>query len=230
MREPIEAKTGFAEVVADVKSVLLKGPTAVRDWLAESDHDDIICIKNAASVVVATNPAFQRRLTDGQDPIGRHSLDLIDPSSRSASKLSDELVAGPTREIEFVYEARGGDGATYEMRCYKWSLRDLEEPSWAIGMVNRRVARLSQRSPWISLCKQGRYDAFRQLSESDRWVCQQLAQGRSSIEIGRDMGLTRRAIEMRKRKVLDALGLETVADLIRLMVRLHDGGYVDLGL
>lgn len=44
------------------------------------------------------------------------------------------------------------------------------------------------------------------------------------------LGMTTRAVELRKQKAFANLGVEKAVDLTRLLVRLQDRGYLDLGL
>jgi DNA-binding NarL/FixJ family response regulator len=61
-------------------------------------------------------------------------------------------------------------------------------------------------------------------------LCRQTALGVSSRELGERLSMTTRGVELRKQKAFSKLGVAKAVDLARLLTRLQDRGYLDLGM
>jgi DNA-binding NarL/FixJ family response regulator len=75
----------------------------------------------------------------------------------------------------------------------------------------------SVREKLRNLQRQGKTAAS--LSNREREVIKQIAQGRSSKEIGRIMNISPRTVDTYRKRLMDKLDLHTLADVVRYAVR-----------
>ena len=195
-----------------------------------ADCTDCVYLKNPSGVLLAVNEPYRDFFSRQANPVGRNAQTFLDASIADVANQSDAMVIGSAQSLEFEHIGRGSDGATYKMQTHKRPLRDLGEPGLAILGVTRPVARLAPTKDGEALDFSEKFRRFSALSQRDQWICQQIAAGLSSRQIGEELELTRRAVELRKQKALQQLGVDSGVDLVKLMVRLQDRGFVDLGL
>lgn len=200
------------------------------DTLREEADGECAFIKNTEGVLLWGTQAFRDFFAGGADPIGRHAESFLDPSYYDTSRQSDAMVLSLARRLEIEHEGRGPDGCTYLLHTSKHALQDTATPGLAILGISRPVAKVAESGDDAPLTLVARCKVFHGLSERTQWICQQIALGRSSRQIGDDLGISRRAVELQKEKAFRALGVGKGVELVRLLVRLQDRGYVDLGL
>lgn len=192
--------------------------------------DECVFIKNGRGVVVYANAAHRGFFTPEESPIGRTGHAFLDSSIIPAAEKLDELILHGCPYAETEHYGCGPDGRRYRLRTHKRSLAPLGAPGLAILGVTRVLSADQDESgsPRMSLAQHA--ERFRALSERDQEVCRKTALGASSRQLGEEMGLTTRGVELRKQKAFARLGVAKAVDLARLLTRLQDGGYVDLGL
>jgi FixJ family two-component response regulator len=68
------------------------------------------------------------------------------------------------------------------------------------------------------------HDCFETLTPRERGVFEKLITGASNKEVGRKLGISPRTIEIHRARILKKLGVKSVADLVRMAMRLgiHD--------
>ncbi len=62
---------------------------------------------------------------------------------------------------------------------------------------------------------------FEALTAREREVCLRVAQGRLNKEIAQELGTAEKTIKVHRGRVMEKLGVETVAELVRLVDRLQ---------
>jgi FixJ family two-component response regulator len=66
--------------------------------------------------------------------------------------------------------------------------------------------------------------AFGRLTLRERQVCLKVAEGMLNKQIGSEFGTTEKTIKAQRGKAMQKLGIQSVADLVRLVERLHSSG------
>jgi DNA-binding CsgD family transcriptional regulator len=79
-------------------------------------------------------------------------------------------------------------------------------------VLERSVPIVAKRSS-----EHGRFDA---LTPRERDVFEKLITGASNKEVGRQLGISPRTIEIHRARILKKLGVKNVADLVRMAMRL----------
>jgi RNA polymerase sigma factor (sigma-70 family) len=67
-------------------------------------------------------------------------------------------------------------------------------------------------------------EAFSTLTERERQVCLRVAQGMLNKQIGSEFGTTEKTIKVHRGRVMQKLGAQSVADMVRLVERLRSAG------
>lgn len=216
-----------ANAYAYVKSELAAGRT---DFSAFTGWQDGVCIKNADGVVVYSNAAHSETFVRGGSPIGRTAQSYLDPAMAQRSDAIDSLLMGGVPYVHCEHSGHGPDGSSYRVEAHKRSLQDLNKPGFATLVVLRLLERSESPSADMQLTLTAAADRFRNLTERDQEICRLTALGVSSRELGDRLNMTTRGIELRKQKAFAKLGVAKAVDLARMLVRLQDRGYLDLGL
>ena len=81
-----------------------------------------------------------------------------------------------------------------------------------------------ERSEPIVAKRSSEHDRFDTLTPRERDVFEKLITGASNKEVGRKLGISPRTIEIHRARILKKLGVRSVADLVRMAMRLgiHD--------
>ncbi|QDT67108.1 hypothetical protein MalM25_00050 [Planctomycetes bacterium MalM25] len=190
--------------------------------------EDCVSIKNPAGVVVHCNTAHRRALSPQESPLGRTAHAYLDPSFAHRIEAIERLIGDDCPFLECEHSGRAPDGAYVRIHSRKRSLRELGNSGLSVLSVMRIIDRdesIPKRLDLAALCNK-----YRELSQRDQEICRLTASGASSRELGELMDLTTRGVELRKQKAFAHLGVAKAVDLARLLVRLQDGGYLDLGL
>ena len=221
----------FQEVVEQALQIVTDA--VANDWKqvqALDDLPDAVYIKNSEGVLVEVNHVYRDTFCPHGSPVGRLGTAFLDKLTIDVSIHTDSLILNGSNHLECEHTGRDAAGQFWLLRTHKRSLASLGDPGLAILGITRRLHPLEDATahPRMQLAEQ--HLRFRELDETDRVICQQLASGSKVREIADSLGLTSRAVEQRKRKILEALKLEQTLDLVKLLVRLQDSGFVDLGL
>lgn len=200
------------------------------DFSAFESWRDGVCIKNADGVVVFSNPAHSRVFVRGGSPIGRTAQSYLDPAMAQRCEAVDALLMGGVPYVQLEHSGHGPDGSSYRVQAHKRSLQELNHPGFATLTVLRLLERSESPNASMQLSLTSAAERFRNLSERDQEICRLTALGVSSRELGDRLGMTTRGIELRKQKAFAKLGVAKAVDLARMLVRLQDRGFLDLGL
>ncbi|MEQ8847200.1 PAS domain-containing protein [Botrimarina sp.] len=192
--------------------------------------EDCVHIKNAEGILVYVNDAHRDWFTPGASPLGRHCEAFLDPVIAGTAVKLDEMVMAGCPYIECEHYGPGPSGESYHMLTHKRSLRSLGTPGLAVLGLTRLLAHDGDGPTQQHVDLACAAAKFRALAESDREICRLTVTGVSSREVAERFDMTTRAIELRKQKAFAALGVGKAVDLTRLLVRLQDRGYLDLGL
>lgn len=230
--EDSESLRPLSEVAEAAYEIISKALDRGSDEFLElNEFSESISLKNANRVVVFSNEAHRIDFSPATSPIGRTSHTYLDPVVAERAETLQSLVLGGCSFAECEHSGPGPDGTIYRMVFHKRSLQSLGAPGLAILCVTRIISReasgdaASNRLDLAASCTQ-----FRDLSDRDQEICRLTALGVSSRELGERLGMTTRGIELRKQKAFAQLGTAKAVDLARLLVRLQDRGYLDLGL
>ena len=219
-------------LIADEIEVLLTtlGSDGEHDFSPLSEYDECVFLKNADGVCIYSNKAHRQLFTPSGSPIGRTASAYLDPLSTTLSDRQDALLIDGCRYVECEHTNVGPDGVLYKMLTHKRSLQSLNTPGLAILGIIRLERQngsdaISLRLDLATACAR-----FRELSARDQELCRQTALGVSSRELGERLNMTTRGVELRKQKAFSKLGVAKAVDLARLLTRLQDRGYLDLGM
>ncbi len=69
---------------------------------------------------------------------------------------------------------------------------------------------------------------FESLTPRERQVCVRVAQGMLNKQIGGEFGTTEKTVKVQRGRVMEKLGAQSVADLVRLVERLRASGHLPL--
>jgi FixJ family two-component response regulator len=70
--------------------------------------------------------------------------------------------------------------------------------------------------------REARRSRFEELTPREREVCRLVAQGRLNKQIAAELGAAEKTIKVHRGRVMEKLGMESVAELVRFVDRLQD--------
>ncbi|MEN1678575.1 MAG: hypothetical protein AAGJ46_03210 [Planctomycetota bacterium] len=228
MAVSLQNRIAFANRVKEICGVVADEASSQESLVtALNGFQQPVFIKNAERVLVVTNKAFDDFFAEGSGA-GRHANSFLHPSFRAASNLTDELILSGSDEIDCVHNGVANDGFAYLCLIHKRSLAWLGRPGFRIIGVIQPMERLEASSPRFQLRRLA--TVYRRLDPKDQDLCRLVVLGRSSSEIGDELGMTGRNVEIRRKKAFESLGVKKPVDLARLLVQLQERGELDLGL
>lgn len=231
MTKRLKYRTTFQDAVLGITKLVFEGLQENRTQLEKiHDAEDCVYVKNEEGTLTWVNQAYKRLFSSTESPVGRHAKAFIDPSILDTSKHTDALILSGSDHLECDHTGSASDGQHYLMRTYKRSLRPLKQPGYVILGITRPLELLpeNQTDPRAALVQAAA--AFRELDERDQEICRQIALGATSAEIGKALGMSGRNVDIRRKNGFAALGIEKPVELVRVLVRLQERGYLDLGL
>lgn len=232
---PLEPQTSaapdppFPEAVARAFDV-------VRKWIADpklagelDEMPDGVFVRNLERTLVLSNTAYRNLFEPGKASTGRSSRVYLSSDLARISDASDALLLEGVKSIEMHHEFEGTPGQRYDMVVHKRLLLGPEHPPYLVGVLRLLTQHESgSQSPPVDLRTAARVvGAF---DEVDLKICRGICGGATNQALSGDLGMTTRAIEMRRHKILGQLGLSHTVELVKLLVRLQDRGYLDLGI
>lgn len=206
----------------------------VQGWMEDpnraSDLDDLIdgvFVRNMDKTLILSNRSYRELFLPGSAIPGRSSQYYLAPDVAKTSEATDAILFEGARWIEWERPFDLGDGRRADLRIHKCVLRGPTHPPLLIGVIRRigepieaGVARDMETSARVV----GGFDA------ADLRICRGICAGSTNQALSAELGMTTRAVEMRRQKILSQLGLSHTVELVKLLVRLQDRGYLDLGI
>lgn len=231
MERSFSFRITFQQAVQEITEAVFAGLQGDRMRLEQiHEHEDCVYLKNEEGTLTLVNDAYLKFFSGPESPIGRHAKSFLDSTIIDVSKHTDALILAGSDHLECDHTGAGADQQTYMLRTYKCSLRPLKQPGFAILGITRPLQMIGEEKTTPRAIMAQLAQAFRDLDDRDREICRLIALGKSSVEIGEEMGMTSRNVDIRRKKGFAALKVEKPVELVRILVRLQERGYLDLGL
>lgn len=218
----------FDENVAKTRQVMhcwFKGDRSSTPDLSELDFP--VYLKNRERTITLANESFRDLFARDEWPIGKHSDSFLHESIASVSQQTDQLILNGYSSIQLDHLGEGPEAQQLIMRTYKQSLEEYDyEPYQILGVscpIELVVGTENKRSD----LKQ-QYKVYLSLSEQDRKICKLYGVGETTRFISLQIGLSTKAIENHRRKIMKSLGLEKPIEIVKLLVRFEERGYLDV--
>lgn len=206
-------------VVAELQGFFDSGAVAPLDF---DQLSDFVFIKNVERIITFSNLALRESFSSGKSNIGMRSDAFLQESIEAVSEKTDSLVMSGVNKIEFEHIGFGPDHRQYLFRSYKQSLIENHHEPFAILGITRPIQELSQEDD------KGFRDVFQLfkiysgLPTQDKTICLSLGVGKTTSEIAEIMGKTTRAIEIRRKKILQRMGFSKPIEIVIAMVRFDE--------
>ncbi len=201
MERTFSFRITFQQAVQEITEAVFAGLQGDRASLERiNNYEDCVYLKNEEGTLTLTNESYQAWFTGRESPIGRHAKSFLDPSIVDVSKHTDALILSGSDHLECDHTGAGADHQMYALRTYKCSLRELKQPGFAILGITRPIERIGeqQTNPRVVMAQQAQ--SFRELDDRDREICRLIALGKSSVEIGEELGMTSRNVDIRRKR------------------------------
>ncbi len=207
---------------------------AIRHWHPQRQFQNLdlsnvaacVAIKNHHRVVVHENPAHQRFFV--------HNLNHNPPSKSTDTQShyrefkhtqnTDELIAEGIRSLDCEHDGKDASGQVYRFRTYKCLLDELRDPNYFIFSMSRPIACLGKAEVDRDKSLTKLLEIFQSLDTTDQITCRMDAKGETTKDIAVAVGLSPRAIEIRRKKMFELFGIDRSMELIRITIRLEEHG------
>lgn len=194
------------------------------------DETECIYVKSADGQILYANAAYMDVFSKDGLAVGRFSASFLQRTVVPVSESSDRMVLTGCTRVVFDHYGHDSQGRPTLFQTAKVSLLGLGSPSVAILGVTRIREVLENRSDIKIALLSEKWNRFQRLDSQDREIAVQLAKGLTPAEIAQQMSVAKRTIENHRRSILEKLGEQSQINLAKLLVRLQDRGYGDLGL
>jgi DNA-binding CsgD family transcriptional regulator len=96
-----------------------------------------------------------------------------------------------------------------------------------LTLMAQQALEVLESSEPIATVRSTEHDRFDTLTRRERDVFEKLITGASNKEVGRRLGISPRTIEIHRARILKKLGVRSVADMVRMAMRLGIEGRVE---
>ena len=205
---------------------------AIRQWYPRRQTEELdlsaieacVVIKNHDRTVVRDNAAHQYFFASGRATIGKSPDSITQYRTTKLSHHIDELIAEGIRSLDCEHEAKDPEGQSYQFRTFKCQLDEFHDPNYFILSISRPTACLGKSESQREHTIKDLFDAFQSLDATDQLICRLDAKGESTKDIAVAVDLSPRAIELRRKKMLELFNVERAMELIRITIRLEEHG------
>ncbi|QDV72497.1 helix-turn-helix transcriptional regulator [Botrimarina mediterranea] len=224
-------QSGFEEAIEKARSLVEEALTTNGEGLERlNEIEDFVYLKGTTGVVTWANQAYQAFYSRASKPHGRHAKTFLAPIVLTVAKHTDALILSGCERLYCDHIGVSGDGTKHLLRTYKQSLRHLQKSGYAILGVTRplRPIATDEEDPEFEMARLA--SLFATFDDRDRELCRLFALGFNSSEIGEQLQMTSRNVDLRRKKCLELLGIDKVVDLARLLTRFEERGYLEINL
>lgn len=196
--------------------------TAPRVYLLDDDEAVVIGLRRLLTASGFAVEAFTSVATF----LGRASHDgpaclVVDLRMPEASGLEVQAMLGQDSTVAVVFLTGFGDVAT-SVRAMKFGAVDfLTKPVDAVDLI-AAVQRALERSDTVrtrALERDAVAARVAQLTPREREVCALVIEGRLNKQIASEFGTTEKTVKVHRSRVMQKLGVGSVAELARIMER-----------
>ena len=191
-----------------------------------------IYIKSSEMRVLYSNDAYRSVFAPDSIPVGRFGEAFLQETVVPISKASDTLILGGCSSAIFDHFGHDSDGHAMLFRTAKRSLVAIGHPSFAILGITSIQKILVDEADCVGKAAllSDKWNRLMRLDEDDRALAIMLAQGLSTSEIAQRRDVSKRTIENHRNTIVGAMGLGSQLELVKLLVRLQEKGFGDLGV
>jgi DNA-binding CsgD family transcriptional regulator len=217
-----EMRTGFDKMMDWSSQAGLEGLKAM-SFLFDQCADAVF-VKDSNDRVVIANDTFISAFAN-VDPIGLCGSDFLPPELRDISIETDKLVRQTGRMACFSYTIEQDSGHTKRFCVIKVPLisKDGEQFAMVCTSFPERDDRLLNDVPTAATLLNA-HQVVSSYSRKQRAVVEAVCDGLINREIARTLGMSLRSVESYRSKSVRELGLDSVAELIRLITTLESNG------
>ncbi len=225
----VGAEDSFSTAVERIR-VAVKQAFDLNQPLNLSHEPDCIYVKSADGQILYANSAYMEVFSKDSLAVGRFSASFLQQTIVPVSESSDRMILTGCTRVVFDHCGHDAQGRPTLFQTAKVSLLGSGSPSVAILGVTRICQVLEDRADIKIALLSEKWNRFQSLDTQDRQIAVFLARGLSPAEIARQLSVAKRTIENHRRSILEKLGEESQISLAKLLVRLQDRGYGDLGV
>lgn len=180
---------------------------------------DSIFIKNVDRIITFSNLAYRKTFSSGKSTVGMKSDTYLQESIEAISVQTDNLILSGVIKVDFEHVGFGPDHRKYLFRSYKQSLIEKHHEPFAILGVSRPIQELSREHEADVQDVFQLFKIYSGFPDPDKTICLNLAVGKTTSEIAEVMGMTTRAIEIRRKKILQRMGFSRPVEIVIVMTR-----------
>ncbi len=215
----------FDEEKKRVLDYILDWGTGSRSSVLDfSKFESSVAVKNRDRVIVVDSTLLRSHYAEQRTLIGKHTDSFIDTRLRTLSQLSDEMILDGASYLEFEHVATIANGQTCLFKTFKRRLDELCDPNYMILIMSRpiQIVEPSDNERRRSLSEL--LMVFQQLDDIDRAICFGKLEGDQLKDIAAQVGISTRAVENRRQKIMDIFGFTKPIEIVKLLVRLEERG------
>jgi len=219
----------FDSTFDEAKSQVLN---AIRDWYPRRQSESLdlsaieacVVIKNHERTVVRDNAAHRYFFASGRATLGKPADPIAQYKTTKLSHHIDELIAEGIRSLDCEHEAKDPEGQSYNFRTFKCQLDEFHDPNYFILSISRPIACLGKSDNAREKSIMDLLAVFQSLDATDQLTCRMDAKGESTKDIALAVRLSPRAIELRRKKMLELFDVQRPMELVRITIRLEEHG------
>lgn len=213
------------EVVLQMRDLIRRGESLNP---VMEDFEFPLCLKSAEKQVLATNSIYTSVFGWRASCVGRTGGSYLNDTIKPVADRSDDVILSGCESLDLTHEGVDGYGRRMKFRAIKRSFLGAGHPRIAIFLA-MKLLHVEDLPETVHDRLLLNWEVLKQLDARDKEIARLLCLGLTAQEVGQQMDLSKKTIEVRRASILRQFELDNTHQLARALVRLQDAGYCDFG-
>lgn len=225
---PFVYKQSFEQDCNEIQQIICR-------WQIESGNfvdlnldgfESLVAIKNVQRIITYENLSFRRYMNFGRSAEGLRAEQFLSPHVAKVSQSTDQLLLDGVILLQIEHLNLWEGNKTISMVTFKRRMDDLKNPACAILVVARAKDYVRSNEFERKLGLNEALVLLQQLDEKDKRICKGLLHGDTTKETADSIGMTPRAVELRRQRIMDLFHFDRPIEIVKLLVRLEENGLI----
>jgi DNA-binding CsgD family transcriptional regulator len=197
-----------------------------------NDSGEAIVVHDRSGRILASTDRFRELFGESCSDSNASAPGAENPAGRELGQRINELIQlGMVGRMEFTHYVNVPKFGTVKAVTVKSPLLDKRGNVAGIVDIWRVLEPTQQAIPGMSEEEaRDRVKVLQRMPESERRVLRLVCEGHSNREIATLVEAPVRTVENRRRRLMNRLGVDSLADLVKCAIRLQDAQLIDLGI
>lgn len=220
----IKYELSFEDTIENINNDVDRWFAGPRNSPPDVEHyAEPVYFKSAQGILVHNNEPYRKFFSRGVVPVGRIAASFLHNSVVTIARHADALIAAGVQQLMFEHSCFGPDNKWYFVKSYKRRLVDFNDGAYEILGVSRPV-HFEEMTNSVHPLEQ-KFETFANFTSKDKRLCVLIAEGLTSVEIGKLLDVSSKTVDNRRKKIMNQLQFQLPIDIVKMLVRFEERGF-----